>query len=41
MGVTQEEKTLTIEPECGWAIVYEEPVDPLCRQHSLLEGATV
>jgi len=27
MGVTQDEKTLTIEPECGWAVVHEEPVD--------------
>ena len=28
MGVAQEEETLTVEPECGWAVVYEEPVDP-------------
>ena len=36
MGVTQEEKNLTVEPECGWAIVYEEPVDLLSGQHQLL-----
>ncbi|MCC7422912.1 MAG: DUF4419 domain-containing protein [Planctomycetaceae bacterium] len=29
MGVSQEEETLALEPQCGWAIVYEEPVDPI------------
>lgn len=28
LGVTQEDKTLAVEPECGWVVVYEEPVDP-------------
>ncbi len=28
MGVTQEEETLTVEPECGWAVVYEEQINP-------------
>ncbi len=37
MGVTQEEKTLTVEPECGWALVYEEPVDPLSPMYERLE----
>ena len=37
MGVTQEEETLTVEPECGWAVVYEEPVDPLSGQYQWLE----
>jgi hypothetical protein len=37
MGVTQEETTLTVEPECGWAVVYEEPVDPLTPQYKMLE----
>lgn len=27
MGVTQDHETLTVEPECGWAVIYEEPVD--------------
>jgi hypothetical protein len=38
MGVTQEEETLTVEPECGWAVVYEEPVDPLTGHYQWLEG---
>ena len=29
LGVTQNDETLEVEPECGWALVYEEPVDPL------------
>jgi hypothetical protein len=37
MGVTQEEEMLTVEPECGWALVYEEPVDPLSPQYETLE----
>jgi hypothetical protein len=37
MGVTQEEGTLFVEPECGWAVVYEEPVDPLSQQYQWLE----
>lgn len=28
MGVTQDDDTLAVEPECGWALIYEEPVDP-------------
>ncbi len=38
MGVTQEITTLTVEPECGWVVVYEEPVDPLFREYARLEG---
>jgi hypothetical protein len=37
MGVTQEEETLTVEPDCGWAVVYEEPVDPLSQKCQWLE----
>lgn len=37
MGVTQEAETLTVEPECGWAVIYEEPVDPLSQQYERLE----
>ncbi|QDU93698.1 DUF4419 domain-containing protein [Lignipirellula cremea] len=29
LGVSQNDETLTVEPECGWAVVYEEPIDPL------------
>jgi hypothetical protein len=25
LGVSQDQETLTVEPECGWAVVYEEP----------------
>ena len=32
LGVTQNEETLTVQPECGWAVIYEEPVDPLSPQ---------
>ncbi len=28
MGVTQDDGTLAVEPECGWALIFEEPVDP-------------
>jgi hypothetical protein len=38
MGVTQDETTLTVEPECGWVVVYEEPVDPLSHHYERLEG---
>jgi hypothetical protein len=37
MGVTQDEETLTVEPECGWAVIYEEPVDPLSVEHQWFE----
>ena len=37
LGVIQEEDTLTVEPECGWAVIYEEPVDPRSRQHQMME----
>ncbi len=29
MGVTQDDETSCVAPECGWAVIYEEPVDPL------------
>ncbi len=38
LGVTQEEATLTVEPECGWVVVYEEPVDPLSPRYEWLEA---
>lgn len=37
LGVSQQHETLEVEPECGWAVVYEEPVDPLSEQHEWLE----
>ena len=37
MGVTQDDKTFTVEPECGWALVYEEPVDLLSGRYLLHE----
>jgi hypothetical protein len=27
MGVTQNIETLAVEPECGWAVIYEQPID--------------
>ncbi len=38
LGVAQDETTLTVEPECGWVVVYEEPVDPLSARYEWLEG---
>jgi hypothetical protein len=32
LAVTQDDATLTVEPECGWVVVYEEPVDPRRRR---------
>lgn len=29
MGVTQNSQSLEIEPQCGWAVLYDQPVDPL------------
>jgi len=37
LGVTQDDETLTVEPECGWAVIYEEPVDPLSSHYQWLE----
>jgi hypothetical protein len=37
MGVTQDDQTFEVEPECGWAVVYEEPVDPLSADYQWLE----
>lgn len=33
MGVTQDDETLAVAPECGWALIYEEPVDPLSPRY--------
>lgn len=38
LGVSQDDETLEVEPECGWAIVYEEPVDPLFTDNQRLEN---
>ena len=37
MGVTQDDQTLAVEPECGWAVIYEEPVDPLSPAYERIE----
>jgi hypothetical protein len=37
MGVTQDDETLAVAPECGWAIIYEEPIDPLSPHYQWLE----
>jgi hypothetical protein len=38
LGVTQQAETLAVEPECGWAVVYEEPIAPLSAHHQWLEN---
>ena len=38
LGVSQNEESLEVEPECGWAVVYEEPVDPLSDHYQWLEN---
>ena len=37
LGVSQNTETLEVESECGWAVVYEEPVDPLTEYYQHLE----
>ena len=37
LGVTQTGQTLEVEPACGWALVYEEPIDPLSVRYQLSE----
>ncbi len=37
LGVTQNNETLAVEPECGWVVVYEEPIDPLSPQYQRRE----
>ncbi len=41
LGVSQNEETLEVEPECGWAVVYEEPIDPLSEHHQWLEDRQI
>ena len=36
LAVTQDHETLTIEPECGWVVIYESPIDPLSEQRQRL-----
>ncbi len=38
MGVSQNDDMLAVQPECGWAVIYEEPVDPLSSHHQRLEN---
>ncbi|HVX60269.1 MAG TPA: DUF4419 domain-containing protein [Pirellulales bacterium] len=37
MGVSQHDEDLAFEPQCGWAVVYEEPVDPPSSRFASLE----
>lgn len=37
LGVSQDDETLEVKPECGWAVVYEEPVDPLSGHYQWFE----
>lgn len=37
LAVSQDEDTNTVEPECGWVIVYETPVDELSDHYKWLE----
>ena len=37
LAVTQDEKTSTVEPECGWVVVYETPVDELSDHYKWIE----
>ncbi|MGN6545536.1 MAG: DUF4419 domain-containing protein [Aureliella sp.] len=37
MGVSQHRETLDVQPQCGWMVLYEEPVDPLSPEHQWLE----
>ena len=39
LGVAQEETTLAVEPECGWVVLYEEPVEPHSARYEWLEGS--
>jgi hypothetical protein len=37
LGVTQDDETSVVAPECGWAVIYEEPVDPLSSRDQWFE----
>ncbi len=37
LAVTQDESTSTVEPECGWVIAHEIPVDELSEQYKWLD----
>lgn len=37
LAVTQNQETMAVEPECGWVIVYETPVDELSDHNKWLE----
>lgn len=38
LGVSQDDTTLEIAPECGWVVIYEEPIDPLSPHYEWLEN---
>lgn len=37
LGVSQDDESLDVEPQCGWVVAYEEPVDPLSGFYQRLE----
>lgn len=37
LAVTQDQETWTVEPECGWVVAYESPVDELPNSNQWLE----
>ncbi|MAX39938.1 MAG: hypothetical protein CME33_25625 [Gimesia sp.] len=37
LGVSQNSDSLEVEPECGWVVVYEEPIDTLSAEYHFLE----
>ncbi|QDU47465.1 hypothetical protein Mal52_59960 [Symmachiella dynata] len=37
LGVSQNEETQEVEPECGWVVIYDEPVDPLSKYYKRLD----
>ena len=41
LGVSQNDDTLEVEPQCGWVVAYEEPVDPLSDYYKWIEDRKV
>lgn len=37
MGVSQDGRSNSLQPECGWAVIYEEPVDELSPRQRQIE----
>ena len=41
LAVTQDQETWTVEPECGWVIAYDNPVDEPSDSNEWLEEQTL